>query len=84
MPKGEKDVPPKKRVKIGEPILVKYLDEVEPVTHIIINEGQSDPGSGRILDKSPIGKALLGRQVNEAIEIETPGGILKVEILGVG
>ena len=40
----------------------------------IVNSHESDVMSGKISYYSPIGKALVGRRINDKVEIETPSG----------
>ncbi len=47
----------------------------------MIGTAESDPEHGRTSTASPIGKGLLGKRNNDMIKVETPGGILKLEIL---
>jgi transcription elongation factor GreA len=38
----------------------------------VVGTVEADPLSGKISDESPIGQALLGKKVGEAVEIKTP------------
>ena len=38
----------------------------------VVGTVEADPLEGKISDESPIGKALLGKKVDEAVEIVTP------------
>ena len=41
---------------------------------------QADPLENKLSDESPIGKGLLGHKVGDVVEVETPGGNIKLEI----
>jgi transcription elongation factor GreB len=41
-----------------------------------VGEDEIDPAAGRISLKSPLGKALLGRQAGDAVEVPTPRGLV--------
>jgi transcription elongation factor GreA len=58
-------------------------DGFEPETYIIVGSAEADPGSGRISNESPLGKALMGHQVGERVTFETPGGTVEMEILSI-
>jgi len=47
----------------------------------LVGPAEGDPAKGRISTASPIGKSLLGKRVDDIVEIETPGGRLKLKIL---
>lgn len=44
------------------------------MTYVIVGEFEADPLKKRISADSPLGKALLGRKVNEEVEFEAPVG----------
>ena len=37
----------------------------------------------KISNESPVGKALLGKKKGEEVEVEAPGGIMKLKILSI-
>ena len=54
---------------------VRLLDEDEkPVTYQIVGPYEADAKGGRISYNSPLGKALIGRKVDEDIEVTVPSG----------
>jgi transcription elongation factor GreA len=40
----------------------------------IVGEWEADPAAKKISHESPLGKALLGKKVGEAIEVDAPAG----------
>jgi transcription elongation factor GreA len=55
----------------------------EPETYQIVGPAEADPVNGRISNESPIGKALLGHNVGDTVEFDTPGGPITLEITAV-
>ena len=54
---------------------VHLIDEDEkPVTYQIVGQTEADAKSGRISYSSPLGRALIGRKVDEEIEVTVPSG----------
>ena len=54
---------------------VTLLDEDDkPVRYQIVGQTEADAGKGRISYNSPIGRALLGKQMGEEIEVTVPSG----------
>ena len=47
----------------------------------IVGSTEADPMSGRISDESPVGQSLLGHKVGDVVEVETPGGVCRYEVL---
>ena len=54
---------------------VTLLDEDDkPVKYQIVGETEADASKGRISYSSPIARALIGKQVDEEIEVTVPSG----------
>lgn len=62
--------------------IVKVYDHTyeEEVQFQIVVFTQADPINNKISDDSPIGKALLGHKVGDMVDVEAPGGMIKLEI----
>ncbi len=70
-------------IKLGSKVTVRVEGEDEEETYVIVGSAEADPFSGRISNESPVGSALMGRSVGDTVEVETPGGRLKMEIITV-
>jgi len=55
----------------------------ETVTWQIVGEDEADIKKGRISISSPIARALIGKESGERVDVQTPGGIKRYEILDV-
>lgn len=54
---------------------VTLLDEDDkPVKYQIVGQTEADAKSGRISYNSPLGRALIGRKVDEDVEVTVPAG----------
>lgn len=71
------------RVHIGSQVEVRDLDRDEVHTYTIVGSNEADPLEGRISYQSPVGKALFGRAVGDELDIQTPGGLLRYQILSI-
>lgn len=66
---------------------VGLLDEDDkPITYQIVGQTEADAKRGRISYSSPLGRALIGRRLDEEVEVTTPSGdkyytIAKVEFI---
>lgn len=58
-------------------------DGGEAATWQIVGEDEADIKAGRISYSSPIGRALIGKEPGETVEVQTPGGLKRYEILDV-
>ncbi|OJX41272.1 MAG: transcription elongation factor GreA [Chloroflexi bacterium 44-23] len=66
-------------IDIGATIIVQEESYPEE-EYFLVGPKEADPVNGRISYESPIGKALLGHKVGDEVQIETPGGSLKLKI----
>jgi transcription elongation factor GreA len=66
---------------VGELARVRDLDTGELAEYRIVGAGEANPAAGSISYASPVGSALVGRRVGEAIDVEVPSGLLRLEIL---
>jgi transcription elongation factor GreA len=71
-----------KKVCIGHTVTLKAGNGVEMVLHIV-GETEANPREKRISNTSPMGSALMGKTLNEKVEINTPAGIKEYTILKV-
>ena len=54
---------------------VTLLDEDDkPITYQIVGQTEADANKGRISYNSPLGRALIGRKVDDEIEVSVPAG----------
>ena len=49
----------------------------------IVGEDEADIKAGRIYVSSPIARALIGKEPGEVVEVQTPGGLKRYEIIDV-
>ncbi len=74
------DGPPERAV-FGRTILLYNVDTDEEVSYQLVGPYESDPEKGKISVTSPLGQALIGREVGDEVKARTPGGIQTYEIL---
>ena len=75
-----KDAPTDK-VYFGTTVLLKNKKSGDRVTFTFVAEDEGDVSKGRISIYSPIGKALLGHQEGETVDVQVPAGVIPYEIL---
>ena len=47
----------------------------------IVGATEADPSKLYVSNESPIGAALIGARLNSVVEVETPGGLIKLKVL---
>ena len=75
-PKGDSKVQLGSNVKLKNGTSTKEFKVVGTV--------EADPLSGKISDESPLGKALLGKKLNDDVEITTPAETTTYKIVEIG
>ncbi|MBQ4118900.1 MAG: transcription elongation factor GreA [Clostridia bacterium] len=71
------------KVAIGVKVTVFDTDMEENFTYSIVGSAEADPMNDKISDESPVGKALLGRSVNEEVEVDLGGDKVVFKILSI-
>ncbi|MFN3919566.1 MAG: transcription elongation factor GreA [Methylohalobius sp.] len=71
------------KVVFGAIVELGDLETGETVTYQIVGEDEADLKQGLISISSPIARALIGRQAEEVVEVNTPKGKREYEILAV-
>jgi transcription elongation factor GreA len=69
------------RVVFGKTVLIYNITTDEEIKYQLLGPYESEPENGRISVHSPLGQALIGREVGDEIKVKTPGGIQEFEIL---
>ena len=65
---------------IGSTVLVYDVEEQEEIEYNIVGSIEADPFANKISDQSPIGRAIVGSKEGDTVAVETPGGIIHLEI----
>ena len=74
---------PGDKVVFGCTVLIQRLDSSEQLRYQLVGPDESDIKLGRLSVKSPLGKALIGREVGEIFEVRTPGGPREYELVDI-
>ncbi|MEK3807854.1 MULTISPECIES: transcription elongation factor GreA [Metabacillus] len=70
-------------VTLGKTISFIELPNGDEETYTIVGSAEADPFEGKISNDSPIAKSLMGRQVGDEVNVQTPGGEMQVRITNV-
>lgn len=72
---------PKDRAGYGSRVWVKDMKRMVKLEYKLVTSEEADAEKGFISTTSPIGKALLGRQVGDEIQVVTPAGMKEFELV---
>lgn len=76
-------LPPSDRVVFGCTVRLIEEDSEEEKCYQIVGEDEADIKVGKISFSSPIARALIGKSVDDIVDVHTPGGIKTYEITDV-
>jgi transcription elongation factor GreA len=64
-------------------VKIKNLKNNMEMQWQIVSEKEANLKEFRISSDSPIGKALLGKKVGDMVDVQTPGGLQKFQVLDI-
>ncbi len=68
-------------VNVGTTVRLQNIDENEEFTYTLVGAAEADPLEGKISNQSPIGSSIMGHQVGDQVEVDTPSGETSYQIL---
>jgi transcription elongation factor GreA len=72
---------PRDRVGYGSRVRLLDLQNSAEVEYTLVTAEEADAARGLISTSSPIGRALLGRRVGDAVRVQTPAGVREFEVV---
>jgi transcription elongation factor GreA len=72
---------PHDRVGYGSTVLLYDLDNSEELTYKLVMAEDANVAESKISTSSPVGRGLMGRSEGEEVEITTPAGKRRFEII---
>ena len=71
------------RAVFGTVVNMLDMDEDVEVTYQLLGPEESDVEKGVISILSPLGQAILGKEVGDEVKVVTPGGIREFEVIDI-
>ena len=71
------------RVVFGSTVIIEDIDSGTETTYRLVGPLESNVDKNQISVTSPIGKALIGKEIGDEITVTTPGGFRKIEIVNI-
>ena len=71
------------KVSLLSKVTIKNIANNTEMTYAIVSESEADLAAKKISASSPIGKGLMGKVVNDVVDISVPNGIIKFKILNI-
>jgi transcription elongation factor GreA len=73
-----------KIVTLGSTVKVRSSDGGKTQEYTIVGPAEADPREGKISNESPVGRALMGKKVNEEVDVNAPKGVVTLKITKIG
>ena len=70
-----KSITDKDRVVFGLTVTIEDVETSEKRKYQLVGADESDPDNGKISITSPIGSALIGKEIDDDVQVRTPGGL---------
>ncbi|MEO1911935.1 MAG: transcription elongation factor GreA [Paracoccus sp. (in: a-proteobacteria)] len=70
-------------IKFGATVELVDEDTDEERTYQIVGEAEADIENGRLNVRSPLARALIGKDEGDSVEVVTPGGQRSYEIIAI-
>lgn len=71
------------KVVFGSTVTIEDLDTDDRKVYQILGQDEADISKGILSVDSPVGRALIGKETGDVVEIKTPNGIRECEIIAV-
>ena len=71
------------KVSLLSKVTIKNIANNSEMTYAIVSESEADLAAKKISASSPIGKGLMGKVVNDVVDISVPNGTVKFKILNI-
>ena len=73
------------RVSLGSKVVLEDIETGDRFTYTVVGTAEADPFNNRISNESPVGAAILGKNINKQhpviVSVKAPAGQLKYRIL---
>lgn len=71
------------KVIFGSTVKLCNVDTNEETVYQIVGEDEANIKEGKISFSSPIGRALIGKELDDSVDVKTPGGVIGYDIIEV-
>ena len=70
-------------VQILNKVTIRNMNNKATMKYTIVSEHEADLKAGKISIETPIAKGLLGKKVEDTVEIKVPSGVIPFEIVDI-
>lgn len=70
-------------ISLGSRVKLQELKSGREVNITLVSSVESKLKDGKISNESPVGAAILGKQVDSIVDVEAPAGVIRYKVLSV-
>ncbi len=74
---------PANEVRLGTQVTITEVGTRSHEHYLIVGGAEADPLKGKISHDSPLGKALIGKKLNELFQVNAPDGQIKFKVTNI-
>lgn len=78
-----KTIPNQGTVVFGATVQLHHIQDETDITYRIVGSDEANIKQKKISYTSPIGRALIGKKLDDVVVVNTPGGMVEYEIIAV-
>ena len=71
------------RINVGRTVKVYDVTFGEEIEFKIVGSTEANSLEGKISNESPVGQALMGKEVGDVVDVETQAGVIQYKVLGI-
>ena len=70
-------------VGVGSKVVLQEEGSGDQIEYTVVGPEEANPRGGKISNRSPVGRALLGKGAGDGVDVTTPGGSVRYRIVSV-
>ena len=71
------------KISIGCKVKILDVEENEELEYKIVGSTEANSLKGKISNESPVGHALIGKKINDVVDVETQAGVIQYKVLDI-
>ena len=70
-------------IGVGSKVVLAEDGTGDQIEYTVVGPEEANPRGGKISNRSPVGRALLGKGAGDSVDVATPGGSVRYRIVSV-
>ena len=71
------------KINIGCQVKILDIEMNQELDYKIVGSTEANSLEGKISNESPVGQALMGKKVNDVVDVETQAGVIQYKVLDI-